>query len=249
VEAAAARAIRRWTVRLLVLALVATAVAMAIGYARRHPEDLPWTALDLTRPIGMFTGRKLAALGDDPPLCRRLLGEAGIRFELAPPRAAGPNCSVADALSFGAGGARALALQPDAAEMSCPVAAALSLWEWHVVQPAAARHFGTRVAAVEHLGTYNCRRIRGGREDAGWSEHATANAIDVSAFRLESGQRVSILNHWNGSPEERAFLREVRDGACRLFATVLSPEYNAAHRDHLHLDQARRGASGWRGCR
>jgi hypothetical protein len=40
----------------------------------------------------------------------------------------------------------------------------------------------------------------------------------------------------------------VRDGACRLFATVLSPDYNAAHRDHLHLDEAKRGAM-WRACR
>ena len=46
-----------------------------------------------------------------------------------------------------------------------------------------------------------------------------------------------------------AFLREVRDGACDLFATVLSPDYNAAHADHFHLDQAARGAIGWRGCR
>jgi hypothetical protein len=41
----------------------------------------------------------------------------------------------------------------------------------------------------------------------------------------------------------------VRDGACRLFATTLSPDYNAAHADHLHLDQANRGAGGWRACR
>ena len=41
----------------------------------------------------------------------------------------------------------------------------------------------------------------------------------------------------------------VRDGACDLFATVLSPDYNAAHADHLHFDQAMRGAMGWRGCR
>jgi hypothetical protein len=41
----------------------------------------------------------------------------------------------------------------------------------------------------------------------------------------------------------------VRNGACQLFATVLSPDYNEAHRDHLHFDQAERGAMGWRGCR
>jgi hypothetical protein len=57
------------------------------------------------------------------------------------------------------------------------------------------------------------------------------------------------LHGWTGGNAEAAFLREVRDGACRIFATVLSPEYNEAHRDHLHFDQAARGARGWRGCR
>ena len=42
---------------------------------------------------------------------------------------------------------------------------------------------------------------------------------------------------------------DVRDGACRLFSTVLSPGYNAAHADHLHLDQAERGKFGGRLCR
>jgi hypothetical protein len=132
--------------------------------------------------------------------------------------------------------------------LSCPAAAALALWEWHVVQPAAQRHLGQRVVAVEHIGTYRCRRVNG-RAEGDWSEHATANAIDVAAFRLADGRRVSVLTGWPGGGAEAAFLREVRDGACRLFATVLSPDYNAAHRDHLHLDQAARGARGWRGCR
>ncbi|MDP1909506.1 MAG: extensin family protein, partial [Hyphomicrobium sp.] len=41
---------------------------------------------------------------------------------------------------------------------------------------------------------------------------------------------------------------DVRDGACRLFSTTLSPDYNAAHADHLHFDQASRGAVGGRLC-
>ena len=40
------------------------------------------------------------------------------------------------------------------------------------------------------------------------------------------------------------FLREVRDGACGYFNVVLSPDYNADHHDHLHVDM------GWyRTCR
>ena len=115
-------------------------------------------------------------------------------------------------------------------------------------RPAAQRHLGARVVAIEHFGSYNCRRMYG-RDAGSWSEHATADAIDIAAFRLSDGRRVSVVNDWNGAPADRAFLREVRDGACGLFATVLSPDYNAAHRDHFHLDQANRGTMGWRACR
>lgn len=242
------RAVRRWIVRLIILAALAVTVFMAIGWARSHKQDLPWTKLDLTQPVGLFTGRKLVAARGDPTNCRRLLADAGIAHEVRPRRSDGEACTYDDAVRLPASGARSIALEPAAAEMSCPVAAGLSLWEWHVVQPAAARHLGSRITAIEHLGTYNCRRINR-NPTSGWSEHATANAVDVAAFRTEDGRRISIVGNWNGTAAEQAFLREVRDGACDLFATVLSPDYNAAHADHLHLDQAARGARGWRGCR
>jgi hypothetical protein len=42
-------------------------------------------------------------------------------------------------------------------------------------------------------------------------------------------------------------LHRVHEGACHVFGTVLGSEYNAAHADHLHLDQQPRG---WRAvCR
>lgn len=36
------------------------------------------------------------------------------------------------------------------------------------------------------------------------------------------------------------FLREVHEAACGTFGTVLGPEANEAHRDHFHLDMAKR---------
>lgn len=244
----AARTLRRIAVRLVVLVLVAAAGLALWSHARRHPEDLPWTQLDLKRPIGMFTGRKLAGLADDPAQCRQLMDEAGIAYRALPPHDGGPNCTYSDAVRFAAGGSRSIGFTPADLGVRCPVAAALALWEWHVVQPAARRHFGGPVERIEHLGSFSCRRLYG-REEGDWSEHATANAVDIAAFRLESGRRISLVGDWNGDPAEAAFLREVRDGACKLFATTLSPDYNEAHRDHLHLDQAGRGARGWRGCR
>ena len=228
------------------LGLAGFAGLLLYGYARNHPEDMPWTPLDLSDPVGAFTGRKLAALASEPEQCRALLGRAGVRYRALPPQGGG-QCGYEDAVRL-TGGALDIAYRPADLGTSCPVAAALALWEWHVVQPAALRHFGARVESIDHYGSYSCRRIYG-RAEGVWSEHATANAVDIAGFRLEDGRRVSVIADWKGSAAERAFLRDVRDGACDLFATVLSPDYNEAHRDHLHLDQASRGAGGWRGCR
>lgn len=229
-------------------ALTACAGLLLWSHARRHPEDMPWTRLDLTRPVGAFTGRKLASLAGEGERCRALLAEAGVRFVALPPRRFTAQCGYEDAVRFAPGGSLSIDWRPADLGTSCPVAAALALWEWHVVQPAALRHFGRRVAAIDDFGSYSCRRLYG-RGSGAWSEHATANAVDVAGFRLEDGRRISVLADWASDDPRRAFLREVRDGACRLFATVLSPDYNAAHRDHLHLDQAPRGMAGWRACR
>jgi hypothetical protein len=215
---------------------------------RGRPQDLPWTPLDLGEPIGLFTGRKIAGLGHDFPHCRALLDRAGVRYEVLPELTDGEHCGYADGVRFTRGGARRTDFLPEPPRIACPVAAALAVWEWEVVQPAALKHFGKRVSAIEHLGSYSCRHIVGNGSE-GWSQHATARAIDVSGFRLEDATRITVKRDWNGAdPERAAFLREVRKGACRLFSITLSPDYNAAHRDHLHLDEAPWGEFGWRGC-
>lgn len=216
---------------------------------REHPEQFPWTELSLGDPIGPFTGIKLATLTDEPQRCRTLLSDAGLAempFEQAPP--AEPRCRFTDGVRIRPESARSIAYSPGGLVTSCPVAASLALWERDVVQPAARRHFGERLARIDHAGSFNCRRLYG-RTEGRFSEHATADAVDILGFRLADGRRVSVLRDWRGDPEEAAFLHDVRDGACDLFATVLGPDYNAAHADHFHLDQAVRGAMGWRGCR
>ena len=222
----------------LTASLIVAAICAYLVWTRARPQDSPFTPLDLTQPIGMFTGRKLASLGDSTRECHTLLFRAGVRYQPLPPGGSG-QCSYENAVR----------LRPSLPDVACPVAAALTLWERQVVQPAAERHLGTRVTSIDHFGSYSCRRLYG-RSAGDWSEHATANALDVAGFRLANGRRVTVVGDWTGgSAAEQAFLRQVRDGACKLFATVLSPDYNAAHRDHLHLDQAARGEMGWRACR
>ncbi|WP_298089986.1 extensin family protein [uncultured Sphingomonas sp.] len=242
------RALRRTIATLVIGAIVIALLFVAWGILRGRPQDLPWTPLDLGAPVGLFTGRKLTALGDDFPQCRRLLDKAGIRYTVLPPRRDSAQCGYDDAVRLTGEGAQRIGYRPAGLGIACPVAAALSVWEWTVVQPAAQQHFSSRVTAIDHFGSYNCRRISG-RDSGTWSEHATADAVDIAGFRLSDGRRITVARDWAGEDADAAFLRQVRDGACRLFATTLSPDYNAAHADHLHLDQADRGTAGWRACR
>lgn len=226
--------------RLFVLTLLG-ALALGIhGWFSKHPQDLPWTPLVLADAAGRFTNYKIARLRDDFPACRAVLDGGGVGYAVLPAVAAGASCGYDDGVRM------TRAPYAPRAETSCPVAIGLFLWEKQVVEPAAMRHFGQPVARIDSFGSYACRPVRGGREGR-WSEHARANAIDIAGFRLADGRRIGVAAGWTGQGADAAFLREVRDGGCRMFSTVLSPDYNSLHRDHLHLDQAPRG--GWSFCR
>jgi hypothetical protein len=230
---------------LLILVLGLTAFFYGRSYIEAHPQDVPWTQLSLTDPVGRFTGRKLAALSDDASLCRGLLQRAGSNAAAVPPRRQGEQCGYDNGFRLKG---QDLSFAPAGPVTACPVAAAMVLFERQVLQPAARRHFGKEVSAINHAGSYSCRRLYG-RSQGAYSEHATANALDITGFTLAGGEKISVLRDWQDRGGKGAFLREIRDGACGLFATVLSPDYNEAHADHLHLDQALRGRSGWRMCR
>ena len=238
--------LRRLLWWLLLLILIGAAYLCGRNYVRTHPQDVPWTPLSLSDPVGRFTLRKLVSLSDAPAQCRALLADAGIADAPAPARNGGEQCGYVDGMRLSGDGRTAFV--PAGLVTSCPVAAALVLWEREALQPAAARHFTSSVAAIDHAGSYSCRRLYG-RAEGQFSEHATADAVDIIGFRLADGTRISVQRDWPSGGPKSAFLRDVRDGACGFFATTLSPDYNQAHADHLHLDQAARGKSGFSVCR
>lgn len=227
----------------LAFTVLAILVIEAAAWVQRNRQDMPWAELDLTAPPGRFTAAKIADLGSDPPRCRALLAAAGNESRPAPPRRPSESCGYEDGTLL----SLAIAPSPGGLVTSCPVAAALGVWE-RQVEADAQRLLGTGVRRFVHAGSYSCRRLYN-RSDGPFSEHATADAVDILGFELEDGRRISVLRDWNGRPQDAAFLRAARDAACRLFSTVLSPDYNEAHRDHLHLDTADRGPAGWRACR
>ena len=123
--------------------------------------------------------------------------------------------------------------------MTCPLARQFARWTRESVQPAADRILGSAVRRIETFGTYACRGVNG-RVGARLSEHAFANAVDVSAFVLADGRRITVQHGWNGEDEDvRRFLRSVHEGGCRRFAIVIGPDGDAYHYNHLHFDMGR----------
>ena len=93
------------------------------------------------------------------------------------------------------------------------------------------------------------------------SQHAHGLAADITAFYLADGRELNVERDWSGErgepvcgpdarvdvPTEGAIL--LRDIACDLgrhglFHTMLTPNYNAAHRNHFHFD-IKRDANRW----
>lgn len=175
--------------------------------------------------------------GTDPVALRQCIAKMDVvaaRYALLPDRTFGGGCSALGSVQLRDIGTPVTNL----GAMTCGLGYAFTVWVQSDLQVPAMGEFGSPVVRVETTGTYNCRNINGAAS-GNLSEHATANAVDVAAFVLKDGRRISVLGGWSGDEREARFLRSVRASACRRFNTVLSPDYNATHRDHFHFDMGR----------
>lgn len=216
-----------------------------------HRKFLAWAMLPVVTLAGCVdapqaTRRRPARMVSRPvvqPLpsaaatraCMVSLRRDAIGYTRVPDQSYGAGCSTL-------GSVRLAYLRSDRAQLglanagpvTCQLASSLQGWARFGVDRAAQQIMGSPLVKIETMGSYNCRNVAGtGHRSA----HATANAIDVSGFLLADGRRITVLRDWrDNDPQVRAFLRTVRESACKRFGTVLSPDYNAAHRDHLHLE-------------
>lgn len=170
--------------------------------------------------------------------CAAKLDAAAVRYQPLPNENKGSGCTLIDTIKLMDFGVPSTNLGP----MTCPLAANFAAWARHGVAPAARLYLGAEVVRIETFGTYACRNIIGNPNIAGRrSEHAHANAVDVSGFVLSDGRRITIQNDWSQGGPASQFLRVIRASACKRFRSVLSPDYNAAHYNHLHFDMGGRG--------
>ncbi len=201
------------------------------------PHYDPFLPPDLRERPYWLTSTKLKLIDSNSESCAASLGQTGLNNILLPKTDETRNCHLADTVMLSR--FSTASMKPE--QTRCNIASRLYLWERFSVQPAALAHFGQRVKEITHFGSYNCRTIH---NSSHMSEHATANAFDVSGFVLKNGKVVTVKRGWAAGGEEQAFLHEVRNGLCQFFNLTLSPDYNADHADHFHVDM------GWlRDCR
>ena len=216
------------TFRMAILAAATLALAACGG--RESAE--------VVRPVNT------AFQSSDARICLSDLKSKSVKFSALPNQSFGGGCRTIDTIKLMDFGTPTTNL----GAMTCPLAANFAAWAKHAVNPAARQYLGSDVVRIETMGTYSCRNVNGGRSGK-LSQHAFGNAVDISAFVLKDGRRVSVLSGWHGKSDEREFLRRLHQSACKRFGTVLGPDYNGAHANHFHFDMAQSMKDGSAYCR
>ncbi|MDR5882862.1 extensin family protein [Caballeronia sp. LZ032] len=220
----------------LLLAVLAGALAFGYGvYSRRIalPERYdPFAPLDVRAPPDTFTQFKLWRAMHDPQRCDAALARSGLAYRHMANATGQGGCPLKDVVRV---------TQTEDVRFSapflatCPLALGLAYFEHQFLQPAARETFGEGVTRIEHVGSYACRNVNH-QQDTALSQHASANAIDLTGFVLDDGRRITLARWDDPASPDALFLRRVHAGACRSFNTTLGPDYNALHKTHFHVD-------------
>ncbi len=207
-----------------------------------------WAMLVLLAACAPEATREIPRTGSRPParqdstptlpsaeerMCRGRLAELGADFVPLPDLSAG-SCSSTNAVTlYHLASDNTRVVVTNLPRISCTLSQGLSNWTRYGVSRAAQQILGSPVVKLETFGSYNCRNVAGSSRR---SAHSTASAVDISGFVLADGRRITVQGGWNGSSAEKQFLRTIHQSACKRFGTVLGPDYNRAHEDHLHLE-------------
>jgi hypothetical protein len=149
------------------------------GTLPRDARTVPWTASEIE-----------AAKAE----CKKVLAAIALDYEMLPPIKEGLCGAPAPIRLKSVGNDPKVVIEP-AATVTCALAVSLDIWLKERVQPEAHAAFGAKVTKLQNVSSYTCRNRNGGANTL-LSEHALANALDISEFVLESGLRIAVLDSW-----------------------------------------------------
>ncbi len=206
-------------------AVLIDATVLAVARSLR-PEPRPE---DLVVPVAAVAAPRIADARGSVCGVPEIKGEA---IADIPGRIAG--CGVVGAVRVTSVSGVALAQAPT---IDCPTAKALNTWVREGVIPAVGRT-GGGVARLNVIAHYSCRS-RNNQPGAKISEHGKGHAIDIAGITLANGKTLTVLDNWRGGGAQAKIIKAMHRTACGPFGTVLGPNADRFHRDHLHVDTAR----------
>ncbi|MDQ7976015.1 extensin family protein [Paraburkholderia sp. SARCC-3016] len=230
---------------LALLVVLSTVVYLAIAWFAAHgrielPADWnsrwnPFTPFDVQAPHGPLSAWKFWRATHDDGRCAHALATSNIAYRPVRANEASPRCPLENAVRIEQLGSISVSSSFIA---SCPLALGLAVYVHDPLQNAAQRVYGQNVRRIDHVGSYACRNVNHAASGPP-SEHASADALDIEAFVLEDGTRISVQRNWSAGTRASQFLRAARDRACDTFHVVLGPDFNALHSAHFHFDMGR----------
>lgn len=154
-------------------------------------KEAPATPLPGDAPTSAWSAAEVAAAKAE---CAKVLTGLALDYETLPPIREGRCGAPAPILLRSLGSSQKVAIEPPAT-VTCAMARALSDWLDQTVQPEAQARFGAPVVKLTNASSYVCRNRYNG-SDTPLSEHALANALDVSEFVFQSGEKATVLTSW-----------------------------------------------------
>jgi hypothetical protein len=213
------------------IALAFIGIGVAIQQDFRFPSNsLPWRPVELDAPPHWLAHWQMHRLKSDGARCRDALARSRLRFTPLADRTLGQGCVYENVVRSDVSPI-AYNITPNA---TCALTAAL-YWYQGRLQAIALREMKSALTRIDHVGIFACRNVN--NETGGSrSQHASANAIDIEAFRFADGRRVSVTRDYGKPSDAGRFLAAARQEACGIFNGVLGPDYNRLHASHFHLD-------------
>ena len=193
----------------------------------------PFTPLSVTDPPGLITQYKLRRLSKNPDACLAVLERAKSEGLLNFQHVADTSgqCPLTGAVRIQNFGSVSLSSSFLA---SCPLAVSATMFVTQAAEPLAHSLLGQKLVRLDHLGSFACRNVYH-RAEGRLSEHATADALDLSGFRMSTGQTITVAGGWRAEGKYSDYLHQVFSEGCPFFGNIIGPDYNAAHANHFHL--------------